>query len=217
MSGLLTFAFDTSGPHCAAALLSGETLVAAACEEMAKGQAERLMDFCAEVLRAGGVRWSDIDRLAVGTGPGNFTGLRISVAAARGLALGLGIPAIGVSNLEAQVFGFDGPVVSALDARRDHFYLQGFGMPVPVTPMLCDLAALPATLRGVAPLCVGHRAAEIAEQTGGSIARQTLPVAETIARVSLARGGNSHPRPAPLYIRPADAAPARDTPPVILS
>ncbi|QJF52418.1 tRNA (adenosine(37)-N6)-threonylcarbamoyltransferase complex dimerization subunit type 1 TsaB [Roseobacter ponti] len=217
MAGPLTFAFDTSGPHCAAALLSGETLVAAACEEMARGQAERLMDLCAEVLHAGGIGWSDLDRLAVGIGPGNFTGLRISVAAARGLALGLGVPAIGVSNLEAQAFGFDGPVVSTLDARRDHFYLQSFGTADPVAPVLCDLAALPAGLRGTAPLCVGHRAAEIAEQTSGSIGRQTLPVAETIARVAFARGGDRHPRPAPLYIRPADAAPARDKPPVILS
>ena len=66
---------------------------------MAKGQAERLMPMLEELLAEAGIAWRIFAPLAVGTGPGNFTGVRISVAAARGLALGLGIPAIGVTRL----------------------------------------------------------------------------------------------------------------------
>ena len=92
-------AFDTSGPHCAAALLEDGQITAARCEEMAKGQAERLMPLLEEILTEAGRDWRALDRIGVGVGPGNFTGIRISVSAARGLALGLGVPAIGVSAL----------------------------------------------------------------------------------------------------------------------
>ncbi|MFP4451570.1 MAG: tRNA (adenosine(37)-N6)-threonylcarbamoyltransferase complex dimerization subunit type 1 TsaB, partial [Rhodosalinus sp.] len=96
----LVLGFDTSAAHCAAALLSGDRLIAARAEEMGRGQAERLMPMLEEMLAEAGVGWSDLDVLGVGTGPGNFTGLRIAVAAARGLALALDVPAVGVSGFE---------------------------------------------------------------------------------------------------------------------
>lgn len=98
-------AFDTSAAHCAAALLSGDRLLALRTEPMEKGQAERLMPLLEEVLAEGSLGWADLDALAVGTGPGNFTGVRIAVAAARGLALALGKPALGVSRFEALALG----------------------------------------------------------------------------------------------------------------
>ena len=94
-------AFDTSAAHCAAALLSGDTILAARSEEMGRGQAERLVPLLQEVLAETGTTWADLTRIGVGIGPGNFTGIRISVATARGLALGLGIPAIGITSLFA--------------------------------------------------------------------------------------------------------------------
>ncbi|WP_444870364.1 tRNA (adenosine(37)-N6)-threonylcarbamoyltransferase complex dimerization subunit type 1 TsaB [Rhodobacter capsulatus] len=97
----LVLGFDTSAAHCAAALVRGGTVLATRAEDMAKGQAERLMPLLEELLAEAGLGWHDLDALGVGTGPGNFTGVRISVAAARGLALGLGIPAVGVSVFEA--------------------------------------------------------------------------------------------------------------------
>ena len=96
----LTLGFDTSAAHCAAALLSGDRVLAGRAEPMGRGQAERLMPVLAEVLAAGGVRWRDLDRIGVGIGPGNFTGIRISVAAARGLALALDISAVGIGSLD---------------------------------------------------------------------------------------------------------------------
>ena len=67
---------------------------------MKRGQAEQLMPLCQEVLEEANLIWQDISLIGVGIGPGNFTGIRIAVSAARGVALGLGIPAIGVTGFE---------------------------------------------------------------------------------------------------------------------
>ncbi|MEL7115167.1 MAG: tRNA (adenosine(37)-N6)-threonylcarbamoyltransferase complex dimerization subunit type 1 TsaB, partial [Pseudomonadota bacterium] len=143
MSDALVLGFDTSGPACAAALLSGGTVVAHRHEAMAKGQAERLLPMLEEVLAEANVAWSDLAALGVGVGPGNFTGVRIAVSAARGVSLGLGLPTVGVSALEAQAFATSGVVISSLDARRDQLYLQVFEGSVAGDPLLCDLQTLP--------------------------------------------------------------------------
>lgn len=201
-AGPLVLAFDTSAAHCAAALLSGDRILASVHEDMAKGQAERLMDLCARVLESAGYGYSDLDAIGVGIGPGNFTGIRIGVSAARGLALGLGIPAVGVSNFDALRHGTSGPCACAVDARRGQVYLQGFENPsLSQTPALFDSTALPAF---DGPL-IG---------AGGQ--PPIHPVAEAIAHLAARRHATTTQRPAPLYLRPADAAPARDAPPTIL-
>ncbi|QFT59012.1 tRNA threonylcarbamoyladenosine biosynthesis protein TsaB [Sulfitobacter sp. THAF37] len=171
-------------------------------EDMAKGQAERLMGLCADLLQEAGVTYADLDAIGVGIGPGNFTGIRIGVSAARGLALGLGVPAVGVSGFDALRLGTTGPCACAVDARRGQVYLQGFENPsLPDGPQLVDAATLPV-FNG--PL-IG---------AGGQPPRD--PVAEAIARLTAGRYATVTDRPAPLYLRPADAAPARDAPPTIL-
>jgi len=100
----LILAFDTSAAHCAAALLSGDRIVISTAEEMTRGQAERLMPLLQELLAEAGFTWQDLSALGVGVGPGNFTGIRIAVSAARGLALGLDVPAVGVSGCEARAY-----------------------------------------------------------------------------------------------------------------
>ena len=97
----LILAFDTSAARCAAALVSGGRVLAARDEAMDRGQAERLLPMLEAMLAEAGVGWAALDGLAVCTGPGNFTGLRIAVAAVRGLALALGVPAVGVTAFEA--------------------------------------------------------------------------------------------------------------------
>ena len=145
----LVLGFDTSAAHCAAALVRGDTVLAARAEDMAKGQAERLMPLLEELLFDAGLDWRDLDALGVGTGPGNFTGVRISVAAARGLALGLGIPAVGVSVFEALAQGAPRPVAVALDARRDEAYAQLFPATGAEAPTLTPAADLAQALAGV--------------------------------------------------------------------
>ena len=198
-------AFDTSAAHCAAALLLPGGRVLNRLEPMEMGQAERLMPLLEELLQAAGLGWSDLTRLAVGTGPGNFTGVRIAVAAARGLALGLGIPAIGITRLEALAFGLPRPITVVEDARRGEVYVQGFGTETSEA-LLLDGSDLPHVL-------------ETAQVTGSAAGPAALPpampLAEAMARLAAARD-LPQPRPAPFYLRGADAAPPSDPPPVIL-
>ncbi|UWQ00986.1 tRNA (adenosine(37)-N6)-threonylcarbamoyltransferase complex dimerization subunit type 1 TsaB [Aliiroseovarius crassostreae] len=211
----LILAFDTSAAHCAAALLRGDVIVASRHEEMAKGQAERLMPLLDEVLQDGGADWRELQAIGVGIGPGNFTGIRISVAAARGLALSLGKPAIGVSLLECLAFGAEGPVLACLDARRDHLYLQRFATGNNRGPELVPIGdASDWALPGLC--CIGQRADEVAEMTGLPHAPAAFSPASAIARIAATRWQMPEARPAPLYIRAADAAPPRDPAPVVL-
>jgi len=184
----LTLGFDTSAAHCAAALLSGERVLAARAEEMARGQAERLMPLLEEVLAEGGVAWRDLDRIGVGIGPGNFTGIRIAVSAARGLTLSLDISAFGISTFDVIVARARGQT-PAVPAPRGmaHIRAPGGGYALVAAADLTDPAWPPVP----------------------------ADLAQTIALLAQTAPACAAP-PAPLYIRPADAAPARDAPPVIL-
>jgi tRNA threonylcarbamoyl adenosine modification protein YeaZ len=203
--------FDTSAAHCAAAVISGGRVLAARTEAMETGQAERLMPLLAEVLAESGLGYRDLDAIGVGTGPGNFTGVRISVAAARGLSLGLGVPAVGVTGFEARALDLPADVLVAIDARRGAVWLGG-GSLAPFQAMLDDWP--PGLERRDV---TGHRAEAIAGLTGGRALPAAVPLAVAIARVAARRAGLPGPRPAPLYLRSADASPPADPPPVILA
>ena len=194
-------AFDTSAAHCAAALLWDGKLILRD-EPMAKGQAERLLPLLEDVLAEGGLGWRDLRAIAVGTGPGNFTGVRIAVAAARGLALGLGIPAVGVTRLEALAHGLPRPVTVIEDARRGQVYVQPFTATGPGPAHLADRAHGAFIVTGSA--------------AGPDGIPPAMPLVEAIARIGAERALTPQPRPAPFYLRGADAAPSADPPPVIL-
>ncbi len=202
----LLLAFDTSAAHCAAALLSGDRVLAEALEPMEKGQAERLMPFLEDLLTHAGLGWHDITALAVGTGPGNFTGVRIAVAAARGLALGLGIPAVGVTRFQALGHGQPRPLTVIEDARRGEVYVQRLDTSPP------RLATLDAAIAEGGPFTGSG-----ALLTPGPVIPPRWPLAQAIARAGAALlAAASHPRPAPFYLRHADALPSSDPPPLIL-
>ena len=194
MPDSLALGFDTSAAHCAAALLRGDTVLAHLSEEMTKGQAERLFPLLEGLLAHTGLAWRDLNVIGVGIGPGNFTGIRIAVAAARGVALSLGIPAVGVTATDAAAHGLPRPCRIVLPLRADHVVWQDFGRGE-TQPRQATQDSLPP---GLAP---------------------ALPVVQpavAIARIALARRADPGPRPAPFYLRPADAAPARDVAPLIL-
>ncbi|NGM44754.1 tRNA (adenosine(37)-N6)-threonylcarbamoyltransferase complex dimerization subunit type 1 TsaB [Rhodobacter sp. SGA-6-6] len=190
-------AFDTSAAHCAAALLLPGGRVIGREEPMQKGQAERLVPMLEEVLAEGGIGWADLRRIAVGIGPGNFTGVRISVATARGLALALDIPAVGVTRLEALAHGLPRPLRVIEDARQGLAYVQ-------------DFPGGPARLEPLAPFA-GPATGSAA---GDTALPPAMPIAEAIARIAATR--TPGPPPAPFYLKAADAAPPSDPPPVIL-
>jgi tRNA A37 threonylcarbamoyladenosine modification protein TsaB len=168
-------------------LLLGDRVLAARAEPMARGQAERLMPLLEEVLAEAGHVWGDLARIGVGVGPGNFTGIRIGVSAARGLALALDIPAIGVSGFEiiAEAEGSD--AIPAIPAPQGQAY----------------------TWRDGAPAFV---AAE--DLPGAAGLPEPQEMARHIARVVTRT--EAAPAPVPLYVKPADAAPPRDAPPEIV-
>lgn len=187
----LILAFDTSGPYCAVALL-WPTRHLTRFEPMAKGQAERLLPMIQEMMAEEALDWPDIARIHVGTGPGNFTGIRIAVALARGLALGLNVPALGVTGFQARA-----QIVAETDfwvtipAPRDQIYVQRSSHAATVMDR-ADFDSLGAPVFDLTDLAPDALALAIAQTTGDG------------------------PRPAPFYLRAADALPSSDPPPVIL-
>src|SRR3984957_606129 len=130
---MLILAIDTALDACAAGILDTDAgrLIAQESLAMKRGHAEALMPLIARVMKASGIAFASLDRIAVTTGPGSFTGLRVGLSAARGIALAAGKPAVGVTTLTAYaapVVSEDvtAPVISVIDARHSHVYLQTF-------------------------------------------------------------------------------------------
>jgi len=183
----LILSFDTSAAHCAVALVCGDEILGSRTESLLKGQAERLIPMLEDVLEGAGKSWGDLDLIGVGIGPGNFTGVRIAVSTARGLALSLNVPAVGVSFFEALAFGTKGRLAIARDARRGMIFSQAFEDGVPVgEPVMAEGSAAPDM------------------------------VIDPVKIAVCAAGKNGGTPPAPLYLRSADAALPSDPPPAIL-
>ena len=230
-------AFDTSGPQCAVALMVNGAIAAERQEDMTRGQAERLFPMFDEVLAEVGAVWEELDALAVGTGPGNFTGIRISVSAARGLALSLGVPAIGVSGFEALrgerfLDDTDPMLVSLPSTRRGmdvilQYYETAAPLGAPVDLAIFGKGVIDPDFKGFPRVAhvLGHEAPAVDVAVQDEQGEYTwlefgerYPHIEQIAKVAAKRleSGQTLDRPAPLYARAADAAPSRDLPPPIL-
>jgi tRNA threonylcarbamoyladenosine biosynthesis protein TsaB len=190
MSVLL--AIDTAAPRLALAVLRDGDRVDALVEDMATGQAERLFPALDELLTRAAVTYKDLTRIAVTTGPGSFTGLRIGLSAARGLGLALNIPVVGVPSLFALSLAAQcDPVAVLLDAKRGEAYFQTFSGPgIPIG----DAALLPMD---EARRLVPFNAAII-----------TSPLVDIAALAHFAATADpaDHP-PEAAYIRDADAKP----------
>lgn len=180
---------------------------------MAKGQAEHLMPMLEDMLSTADLNWTDLDGIGVGIGPGNFTGIRIAVSAARGLALGLGKTAVGVSTLDALVM--DQPhAIACLTAPRERAYIQSNGIAA-----LCELTHedMPPYQLEAEPVLIGNASDAVASLMPLPVGEPKMPTIEAIAHLAGRRLQNTHTSPSPMYLRAADAAPPRDAPPVILT
>ncbi len=123
---MIVLGLDTCLSSCSVAVLDGERVVASAREVMARGHQERLAPMARDVMADAGLAFDRLDRIAVTVGPGSFTGLRVGIAFAKGLAFALGKPAVGIGTLEALAAEGSGLVFPAIDARRGQLYLQAF-------------------------------------------------------------------------------------------
>lgn len=123
-------AIDTAGKTAAVAVLRDEVLLYEAAANNGLTHSETLLPMVDTALKACGLRCADIDLYGVTAGPGSFTGLRIGLAAVKGMALPRQTPCAGVSTLEALAWGMagQGTVVGALDARRGQVYWAGFDL-----------------------------------------------------------------------------------------
>lgn len=177
---------------------------------MKKGQAERLLVEIREALSARALSFDDVSVIGVGIGPGNFTGVRIAVSAARGIAMARGVPAIGVTTLEAYAYGHEG-VIAAAAAPRDQIYVQNFIQGADKAPRLCPLRAdaLPAFPHCSNPAAIGPSAKELAKLLPILHLKEAkYPLSTAIGLIALMRASEPHTPPAPLYLREADAAPS---------
>jgi tRNA threonylcarbamoyl adenosine modification protein YeaZ len=130
---LRVLAIDTALEACSAAVLDTEGKLVVRSLPMARGHAEALMPLIAETMSAAGTEFADLDRIAVTIGPGSFTGVRVGVAAARGIALAADKPAVGLTTLAAlaaPLFDVDDSkaLLAVIDARHDQVYMQLFGL-----------------------------------------------------------------------------------------
>jgi tRNA threonylcarbamoyladenosine biosynthesis protein TsaB len=214
-------AIDTALAACSVAVLDTEQgeILARESAPMIRGHAEALMPLVATVMEDTGLAFAQLDRIAVTTGPGSFTGLRVGISAARGIALAAEKPAVGLSTLQAyaapHLANDDGlPVVAAIDARHQHVYLQVFGMGgrTLIAPKLAPLSeAVRAAAQATARI-VGSAAQAVADRLSAhdawprTVDQRDAPDIAWVARVGATLQEGQSP-PTPQYLRAPDAQP----------
>jgi tRNA threonylcarbamoyladenosine biosynthesis protein TsaB len=221
---MLILAIDTALDACAAGVLDTDAskLIAHESLPMKRGHAEALMPLIARVMKASGVAFAALDRIAVTTGPGSFTGLRVGLSAARGIALAANKPVVGLTTLTAYaapVVSESGehPVISAIDARHDHVYFQvvsGNGSSL-IRPRVAPIEEALAAARFGAPHLVGNAAKILGDRWPADapppfkVDAQPAPDIAWVGWLGAAVSPNTAPA-RPYYLRAPDAKPARD-------
>jgi tRNA threonylcarbamoyladenosine biosynthesis protein TsaB len=202
-------AVDTALGACSAGVLDGETILAHQFVEMARGHAEALAPMVQDVMAKAGVAFPQLDRLAVTTGPGTFTGQRVGLAFMRGLRVALKKPLTGITTLEAMAAATKSPRAAAIhDAKREEAYLLLWenGQTV-LAPLVLPFVEAIEKIRafGVCALA-GTGAAYASDQLGSAYSLTDIrqPDAVWVARLALQRPAPDT-APAPLYLRAPDA------------
>ncbi len=211
-------ALDTATSACSAALWRDGMVLAHRFAMMPRGQSEALLPMVRDVMRESGCGFPDLGLIAVTVGPGAFTGLRIGLAAARGMALASGVDCLGLTTLEAVAHGVpaaerDGaPILVALESKRADIYAQVFSSDL--APLGSPRALLPEDLAEMVPSGTVRVVGDAAERTAAALAAAGadaivstaigVPDAATIAGLAAGRAGQVAGPPAPLYLRPPD-------------
>ena len=214
-------AVDTALGACSVAVLDGDSVRARALEVMERGHAEALAPMVQETMRAAELEFGELQRLAVTTGPGTFTGQRVGLAFMRGLRLALKLPLIGITTLDAMAAAAlaetDADVAAALhDAKRGEVY---FGMrsrsnTIREPVLLLFENAIEAIMHATAGRSetvafagtAGAAACDRCRSLGreGELTSAVQPDAVWVARLAV-KAGPPNGAPRPLYLRPPDA------------
>jgi tRNA threonylcarbamoyladenosine biosynthesis protein TsaB len=216
-------AFDCSGASCSAAVVIDDRPAAQRFVVMERGHAEALLPMIETVLREAELTPAAIDLIAVTTGPGSFTGLRIGLAAARGLALASNIPAIGVTSFDAVIADGDTelPLIVALESKRAELFLQRRDRDDPRLPALVPQAEWAA----IVPQGPCRLAGDGAPRVAAALARADVAVLPGRGRpdpVALARLGSARWQVGirapllPLYLHAPDITTPRQAAPAAL-
>ncbi len=220
---MIVLAVDTATTGCSVAVWRDGATLAHESLAMTRGHAEALLPAVARALAVAGIGARDVELFAVTVGPGAFTGLRVGLAAARGLALAAARPCVGVTTLEAVAAAVPAAeragrtVVVALETRRDDLFVQLFAADgAPLTePAVMAAADVGGTLPAGPVVVAGDGASPVAR----ALAAQALagladvavassgaaPDARIVAAIAAARrtaGQDAGRPPDPLYLRP---------------
>jgi tRNA threonylcarbamoyladenosine biosynthesis protein TsaB len=221
---MLILAIDTALDACSAGVLDTDAgqLIALESQPMKRGHAEALMPLIQRVMDRSGVAFTILDRIAVTTGPGSFTGLRVGLSAARGIGLAAHKPVVGLTTLTAYAAPIVGqnaehPIISAIDARHEHVYFQvvaGNGGSL-VRPQVASIDEALGASRFGAPYLVGNAANMLADRwpVGApqpfKVDPQPAPDIAWVAWLGAAVAADTAPA-RPFYLRAPDARPPTD-------
>ncbi|PLP59495.1 tRNA (adenosine(37)-N6)-threonylcarbamoyltransferase complex dimerization subunit type 1 TsaB [Mesorhizobium loti] len=210
-------AIDCSANLCAACVYDAVTgqIPGRQVLDLGKGHAEHLLAVIDKALAEAGITFADLGAIAISTGPGSFTGIRVGVSTARGLALALKIPAIGVTTLEAlaaeAASAFPGhAVLATLDGGRGEIHAALFDADGAALygPAIATLEEASALARDNKAALAGTAAETVAQAAGGTFDLGPLVATAdiaTYARLAVRKGPGEKPRP--VYLRDADAKP----------
>ena len=206
-------ALDTCLAACSVAIWQDGVVLARDWQPMQRGHAEALLPMLENVRTQAGLDYAAFDRLAVSIGPGSFAGVRVGLAAARGICVARNLPLVGVNTLElmAAAIAVDAPIGVALDARNDQVYFQAFAKGAALCPpALLTLAVAAVFVRelGGALQLVGNGAAQLAMRCAGTVHTNhpdLLPDAALLAGLAARREACPGDQVAPLYLRAPDA------------
>jgi tRNA threonylcarbamoyladenosine biosynthesis protein TsaB len=221
---MLILAIDTALDACAAGILDSDAarMIAQESQAMKRGHAEALMPLIARVVKEAGIGFASLDRIAVTTGPGSFTGLRVGLSAARGIALAADRPVVGLTTLTAYAAPVVGrnaeqPVISAIDARHGQVYFQivsGNGSSL-MRPRVGPIEEALGASRFGAPYLVGNAAKILSDRWPADAPPpfkvEALPAPDIAWVAWLGAAVNPDTAPArPFYLRAPDAKPQKD-------
>lgn len=215
-------AIDTALEACQAAVFDSETerLLAMLSYDMRRGHAEALIPIIADTMKAAGMDYAGLDRIATTVGPGSYTGLRVGISAAKGLAIASGKPTVGITTLaalSAPSIAEDPalPVVAAIDARHGnvYFHMAGAGQRVLLTARhasieetILAISAGPVRLAGPAASLLATHWPRNRGTGPVSIDARNKPSIEWVARLAAAAEPVRAPAK-PLYLRAPDVTP----------